>query len=433
MVIAGAITLASLFLTLSRAARPLSLVLAREAGFFVLIVLEGTMAASSIIADVGGSAYGTATRYLVAANAAVVIAHVVVFRAARFDAPSRWQYSFSPGHTAAFLVGVSAAYYVVCLPWVLAVMQNGRNIGFAFGPTALAPFVEGFVAAAGLSLPSLYVFAFTRVLGRPLRSAVLLSLPVFAVHFIVGTRFPLLFAVAGIFVARFGDEPVRVATWVRGIVVVVLVVLAMGLMVQFRTRGISNVAPSEVVSGLVGKGVDTSEEIVLTEARLVDYYTRSPHLGGRSTTSVFVVWIPRALWSAKPTLLEYWFPREYGLRGIPDNHSIGAGFPADGYADFGFMGGVAVSLLIGLGLGAADRGCSRVLAEGSSPYLVLVGPLFGATFFAVRSLNTAVIAATGVLVLAWLFSKAVSTRRVPVSARSQDAPAESSMVSASRP
>jgi len=201
---------------------------------------------------------------------------------------------------------------------------------------------------------------------------------------------------------------------VRGGALALAVVVAMGLMVQFRAQGLGNVDPAEVIGRLASEGIDTTQEVVLTEARIVDYYDRNPSLGGRSTTSVFVFWVPRALWPGKPTLLEYWFPREYGLRGFPESHSIAAGFPADGYADFGFMGGVMVCLLVGLGLGAADRGCSRLLVEAGSPYLVLVGPLFGATFFAVRSLNTAVIAATGVVALAWMFSRAVGARRVPV-------------------
>lgn len=413
-VLAGAIVVASIALNVSRTTRPISLISVWELGFFLLIVLEGTFTAHDVIAEVSGSAYGTASRFLIAANCMVVIGHAVVYRAARFRTDDSVVWRFRPDHTALFLFSVSTLYYLIALPWVLAVLRSGRNIGFSFGPGATAPLVEGFVMAAGLALPSFYVFAFTRVRRGSIRPAVLLSLPILAAHFIVGTRFPMLFAVGGMFITRFGNEQLRVRTWVRAGVLLFVIALAMSMMVQFRGKGASNVDPGEVITELVADGLDTSEEIVLTQARMVDHYGRQPHLEGRSTSSLFVFWVPRALWPGKPTLLEHWFPREYGLRGFPESHSIAAGFPADGYADFGFAGGLLTMLIAGLGLGAIDRASSRVLVDRGSPYLCLVGPLYGAVFFAVRSMNTAIIAALGVVVLAALFSRATGAHRVRI-------------------
>lgn len=412
-VVAGAVSLTSVVLSLTRRSRPLSLIPVWELGFVLLIVVEGATEYREIVAAVGGDNYAAAARFLVAANCAVVLGHAAVFRAARFSPVPTHRWVFRRDHAIAFLAAVTLLFWMVELPWVLYVLRNGRE-GFGFGPSSLVPLVEGFVSAAGLTLPSLYVFTVTRVFHARMRWAVLLSLPVLAAHFVVGTRYPMLFAIAGMFVVRWGTEPLKLRTWLRAALLVVVVALAMSLMLQFRARGLGNLSPSELISDLAADGVDTSEAIVLTQGRLVDWYTTQPHLDGRSTSSLFVFWVPRSVWAGKPTLLEYWFPREYGLRGFPENHSIAAGFGADGYADGGFAGGMLAALVTGLALGATDRATSRVLVDRGSPYLVLVGPLFGACFFAVRSLNTAIIASVGAVLLAWLFQWAIAGRREPL-------------------
>ncbi len=411
-VLAAAVSLASVVANLARPHRPLSLIAVWELGFVLLIAVEGALDFSVIVAAVGGSDYAAASRFLVVANACVVVAHASVYRSPRFG-PVHHRWVFRRDQAVAFLAVVTTLYWLIALPWVAYALRNGRS-GFAFGPTALVPLTEGFVTAAGLTLPAMYVFTATRVLGTSTRWANLATLPVLGAHFVVGTRYPMLFAIAGMFIVRWGAEPLRLRSWLRVGALGVLVVVLMSLMLQFRAQGLGNLSPGDLVAELAADGVDTSEAIVLTQARLVDWYEVNPHLAGRSTGSLFVFWVPRSLWSGKPTLLEYWFPREYGLRGFPENHSIAAGFGADGYADGGFTGGLLVAVLLGVALGVTDGACSRVLTDRGSPYLVLVGPLFGATFFAVRSLNTAIIASSGTALLAWLYRRAVGGRRVPI-------------------
>lgn len=417
-VVASVVGVMSIALVLYRRARPLSLILAWEVGFLLLVAIEAISRYEEISRLIDGHSYAEAVRYLVAANSVVVIAHALVFRACRFGEVPRHRWVFRRQHTALFLVVVTALFWLFQLPRVLQVMESGRSALDTATPwissTSVAPILHGFLGGAGMALPSLYVFAATRVFSGSLRWAVLASLPLLFAHFVVGTRFPMLFAVAGMVVVLWGSEPLHLRVWVRAALVTVVVMLAVSVMLEFRGQGFANADLSEVLSDLAANGLDTNEGVLLTQARLVDWYDRQPHLDGRSSVSVFVFWVPRPLWASKPTLLEYWFPRAYGLRGIPANHSIAAGFGADGYADGGFAGGLVVAGLLGLLLAAVDRATSSVLVDRGSPYLVMVGPLFGASFFAVRSHNTALIASSGVVFLAWLFRHAVGGRRLPL-------------------
>jgi hypothetical protein len=60
-----------------------------------------------------------------------------------------------------------------------------------------------------------------------------------------------------------------------------------------------------------------------------------------------------------------------------------------------------------------DRWISKQLALRDAPSVAVVGPLYGAYFFASRSIDTALIASLAVVLVGWLYVRAVRPTPLP--------------------
>src|SRR5258708_5377507 len=96
--------------------------------------------------------------------------------------------------------------------------------------------------------------------------------------------------------------------------------------------------------------------------------------GAHMYSYMLITWIPRAFWPAKPTANEsnQFYQVAYGLT-APENLgsvSIAVGSLTEGYIAFGWPGVIGVMFLLGILLGAVQRG---LLGPRSSPLLAAFG------------------------------------------------------------
>ena len=178
-----------------------------------------------------------------------------------------------------------------------------------------------------------------------------------------------------------------------------------------RDFGITQANEAALTTTISVDELPSHEGTVETMAMVVEYFRDQVYLHGESNLGIAFFWIPRSFWPEKPTFLGYWFPRAYGLKGIGDIHNVAGTFAVDGYADFGFYGGILFCSVIGFGLSLLDRWCARTISLQGHPAIVIASPLYGATFFAIRSLDTTIVSVTGVVALGFLFASLVVPRQ----------------------
>jgi hypothetical protein len=396
-------TIASILLGVLGQGRFPGLITAFQVGFVVIVAVEGIFQADVLTNRYGPEAFSLASRYLVGSLAVVVLGHGAVHRALADDeaAPARW--TADPARSITAMVAMGVVYLLGIWPRVTARVTSGRVGDFEpwFAGSAFEPIVSGLVGAAGMLLPAMVAYQVVRLQGRRFTRAVLLASPVLAVQFAIGTRFPLLFAVAGMVIVSFAGRRLRPSVVLRALAVAAGLFVLSASMTQFRSVGLGNVEADDLSISL--ERVSEGERTVKNLIEITDWFDASGYAGGSSSVTVAAFFIPRVLWPDKPEAMGYWFPRRYGEAGFSAGHSIAYSFAGDPYADFGFGGGMVAVLGLGLALGVADRWCSARLARPSEPTLVIVGPLYGAAFFAARSVDTAFIATCGLFALGSLY------------------------------
>lgn len=402
-VLASAATAASVLLVVVGQRRFPPLITAFQVGFVVVIAVEGIFQADTLASEYGDESFSLAARYVVAALALVVIGHGAVYRVVSDDedAPARW--SADAGRTVTAIVLLAVAYLVGIWPRLTARVTSGRVGTFEpwLAGTALEPLVSGLVNAAGMLLPAMITYYVVRLRGGRFGRAVVLAAPVLAVQFAIGTRFPLLFAVTGMVVVGYAGRHLRPSVVLRALAVAVTLFILSASMTQFRSTGLGNVESADLSISV--ERIADGERTVRNLIEITEWFDATGYEGGSSSLTVAAFFVPRVLWPDKPEAMGYWFPRRYGEGGFSAGHSIAYSFAGDPYADFGFGGGLLAIVVLGFGLGLLDRWTSGRLARPSEPALVIVGPLYGAAFFAARSVDTAFIATCGLFALGGLF------------------------------
>lgn len=401
-----------------------TLLLAFQLGFVTIVGVEGILNGDELIETHGVQPFARVARYVVAALAVFSLAHIAVFRgvvrpgaSAPGTADGRPDGELSARtvrRTRHSIFALFALYAVGIWPRFTGRVSSGRLGAFTpwFNGTALEPLVSGMVNATGMVLPPLITFHIVRQLkGRPV-VAVLGSLPVLAIQFAIGTRFPLLFSTSGIVVVLFAGRAIRPAAVIRGVVVAGLVFTVSAVMTQFRSVGLETASSSGL--SISGDRIKEGEKTIENMIDIADWYDHNPGTGGATTLTATYFWVPRTFWPGKPEAMGYWFPRRYGdTESFSSGHSIAYSFAGDSYADFGFGGGLLVVAGLGVIMGLIDRWVARIVTRTTDIRLVIAAPLFGAAFFAARSIDTAAIASVWVLLLGSLIVRWTSgSRRV---------------------
>ena len=253
-----------------------------------------------------------------------------------------------------------------------------------------------------ISLTALVTYTITQHYNRGLALSLAASAPLLLLVFMIGTRYLLLYAVAAPLIIALA-RGIRVGRFLlTGGIIAVIAMGATAAMRSFRTQGLSNSSLRFDPLSIFG-----SEGLVKTSAQLVQYFETRSHLLGESTLSVLTSPIPRALWSEKPTLIGYWFPREVQApSSFSEGHSVSFGIIGDAYADGGTIGVLLISIFIGLLLAKANAFARRAFFTGGRN-LLFASLCYPTAFFAVRSPTTALLtlaAATGIIFLATAIS-----------------------------
>ncbi|MGB5981057.1 MAG: hypothetical protein WBG46_02830 [Nonlabens sp.] len=274
--------------------------------------------------------------------------------------------------------------------------------------------LDSLVSPLGFVLPAVIVYYFSIVLKKPILQSLLWAFPIFLIQFLIGTRFPLLFSVLGfILVAsiKFSTTKFNLKKVIIIISSLILLLVVAEFMKTFRLRGLNN---SEVVfqediheSETVHEWVlnyGSPEGVLVMNTLLFEHFEHRPHLYGSNIGFLLYFWIPRSLWSDKPTLLGNWFVRIY-QSGFSEDHSVSFGFAGELYADFGYY-----SLLLVFFIGRLLKNANSFLISAMNSkgfQLVLGAMLLPYSFFFVRSPITATMNFLGVLFFYYLFKRLI--------------------------
>lgn len=112
-------------------------------------------------------------------------------------------------------------------------------------------------------------------------------------------------------------------------------------------EGVSN----EISKGFARAGDDSLEVVLEKTPKEIPFWE------GESYSGLPYIFIPRAIWNDKPSR-HIWnkFGRMYGFIGSNDYQtSVGVGYFAEGYMNFGYVGMYTIALLMGLFIAAIER------------------------------------------------------------------------------
>ena len=127
------------------------------------------------------------------------------------------------------------------------------------------------------------------------------------------------------------------------------------------------------------RALATRFEVISIQGYLINEYNSGR--SGKSLADPWAVLVPRALWPDKPILTRfgtelnaqyYFFP---GQERPQTNTSIGPTYSAEAYWNYGPLGVVIVSILLGLGLGWFTRCWQQAMAGQDIAFLLIAFPV----------------------------------------------------------
>jgi oligosaccharide repeat unit polymerase len=214
-----------------------------------------------------------------------------------------------------------------------------------------------------------------------------LYLSIFAIIIIevlAGIRSPLVVTLISIYVIlvyRFG-----ISTFQKLISPIFVLGFAAVLffMKNFRTFGSKSTSIDSYVST---QDVQDAEGVVRWLTMIVQHFDSSKLKLGSEHLSVFLFFIPRAIWPDKPLQLEFWAPREFSSAIYTDQFSMAASFSATAYVDFGFFGGIVLWGIFGLFVGYVNYNISSKIANGKHINIIFYSIWCGLLYFCIRQFS----------------------------------------------
>ncbi len=407
----GGVTLLALALYMLEDPKFFRLVLMWCAGFLLIIVPEGLSDATIIKRLYGAASYDIASRCLVASHFAMLLGHDLVFKESDVrPSATPWRLALRFAVPILAITWVLSMLYV--LPTAILSYRGGRAAqGAITQASALGAVADGLSLVARVAVPVASIWVAKRVRG-PARTLLLGMVAIsLATEVLFSTRFVLLFVTVGCLVARTAPRPPTRRMMGALLALALVLVVTSTVLTQTRTFGLRTANVGQVVETASAEQLFTlNEQSVRSMTQAVVYARRRGFTDGRTSAALLVFWVPRALWPSKPKLIGYWLPREFGK--IDEGFSSAPGFTGGTYVDFGLWGSVVAWFMIGLVFGGLERMCARVLAGKEDARVLLVAPLFGGVFFAVRSPETATLSLVGVMLATLLFQVLVGRRRL---------------------
>ena len=268
--------------------------------------------------------------------------------------------------------------------------------------------------------PLVIAFYIIRIRHKSVWKAVLISLPIFFIDFVSGTRFRMLFTIMPFLLVStiLRIDNVNIKRMISLAILIIFVMYGANYMLHTRRSGFGNYVESEETeirhphsdcfSVKVCKECSPEGTIGMMNI-LHNHLQYNEPTYGLSTGFIFYFWIPRSLWPNKPTMLNHWLPRKY--MNVGEGHSTSSGFMGEPYADFGYFAFVVyfmMGVLLRKGnniLVKYDYGRANVY---TSLYTSLLIPF---VFFAVRSPVTGTCYTLMQWLMLYLFSKFFVARK----------------------
>ncbi len=384
-----------------------------EGAFLYIIGFEGLLHHNEILMKYGSSAID-ASRYLVVTFFISIIGYLLGYTSYKKNNSSKKVLNESSclvhyQHSAIMVLFLLTSYLIfIFLNYrsAISALYGGRSSVTRYSGELY--FLIGAInSALTMTLPAVLAFSFKYVFKtkKYIFHSILFSIPIFAILFLIGTRFIFLFSFVGFAIVLLGEVRIRFKHIIVLLIIGFLLIYIGNIMRASRTVGFANYMENN--NSFSKKNflelLYTREGITVAVSMLIDYFRYNPYMHGASMAFVFIFWIPRSLWPNKPTMLGYWLIREMQLGGYGPGHSISFGFAGDAYADFGFIGGIIFSLVFGYLIQRLERQNNKVLVnEYDMLYIAMTYPF---VFFAMRSLQTALISFIGMIVYLRIFKK----------------------------
>lgn len=305
-----------------------------------------------------------------------------------------------------FLLRIQRAFYIFTV---------GRNVAYVEGYEGVM-FSE-LINSIGLVLPTIMTFYYVILKNKRFRVPLLLSLPIFIIHFLGGTRFPLLFSFIGMLIVYQSSFSFKksLKNYITMVFLVFILFLSGQLMKHYRSSSTKDtqfelLKSDTQLSSLYERtaGYMSNEGVINTTSMLFSYFEQNDYMYGKSSSFLLYFWVPRQIWPDKPTMLGHWFIRERSSN-ISSAHSVSFGFTGDLYADFGMLSLVFIFFLGRLLKYAEDF---KNYALKSKGYIIIFGAmLYPYTFFFVRSPITATMNFLGILLIYFLFKNLIFIKK----------------------
>lgn len=269
------------------------------------------------------------------------------------------------------------------------------------------------IPALGMVLPAIIAYYFRYIKRTNVLIPILIVLPIFIYQFIIATRFQLLFQIIPFCVIL---DVIKIRN-VNLKAAIVLVAFAITLSTfSTHTKENRNFAKNEkeYVETEYGSdqpsdtfeavAMELSPEGIINMIRLSDDYYETHNLEyGKESAYMLYFWVPRNIWTDKPTPIDHWLIRKYET--VSDEYSVSSGFQGFLKADFGWF-----ALIFALGWGIILKRCDtyigNTLSSGNPSFnYVIAAILYPYFFFAVRSPQTATQQLIFIFLIYLLFKK----------------------------
>ncbi|HAV01761.1 MAG TPA: hypothetical protein DCW95_00930 [Chryseobacterium sp.] len=310
----------------------------------------------------------------------------------------------------------SAAGSIILIVFTVAYVAmtiNNALTSFALGRQSAAEgdnfVLSSIISSMGFLLPSVCLFYFYSVKKTSILVPILFALPVFIILFMGGSRFPLLFSFLGFVITYQSVSQNKFSVKNLAILAAAGIILLSASIAMKTFRGGTMNANIYGEEEAVFKDIPTyfsqfmsNEGVIDMTSLMIQHFSTNNHLYGSSTSFIIYFWVPRELWADKPTMLGYWFIRQY-RGGFGEGHSASFGFTGDLFADFGYFS-LLLIFFIGRAIKTAENFQKKAFA--STSYSVILGAmLYPYVFFFVRSPITATMMFLGILFFYYLFKK----------------------------
>lgn len=313
---------------------------------------------------------------------------------------------------------VFVSVLVVIYSFYLYYLVPNAIQSFLVGGRRVEEMDENFFFSTFLSgyhiLPLVIAFYIIRIKHKSVWVAFLLSLPIFLIDFLSGTRFKLLFTIMPFFLVSsvLRIDKINVKRMISLAILFILIVNGADYMLHTRKTGFGKYEYSEntIISHPHNNRFSVkvcdhcSPEGTITMMNILHQHLQSNEpTYGLSTGFVLYFWIPRAIWPNKPSMLNHWLPRKY--LNVGEHHSTSSGFMGEPYADFRYFAFVVYFLM-----GVLLRKGNNLLIKydyGRAPVFnsLYISLLIPYVFFAVRSPVTGTCYTLMQWLMLYLFSK----------------------------